>query len=114
MSRRLGSLLILLPLIAGPAQASETPRPNVVVVLVDDMGFSVWEAAVIVLLLSGAFLLPNTQELMRDANPALDRATSRSRLVWASTPAWACAVGALFALVVFSLGHVSEFLYFQF
>ena len=80
----------------------------------DEMGISGLEAVVICVLLAIVFLLPNTQELMSEANPALDPVTSRPRYVWKSTPAWACAVGALFALVVLSLGHVSEFLYFQF
>jgi alginate O-acetyltransferase complex protein AlgI len=63
-----------------------------------------------------AFLLPNTQEIMRRYRPALDfgRAVFRSKLDWRPTPGWIVVSALLFALGILSLPEVSVFLYFQF
>jgi D-alanyl-lipoteichoic acid acyltransferase DltB (MBOAT superfamily) len=65
-----------------------------------------------------AFGMPNTQEIMRRARPAL-----RTEVVqpaswhwarWRPSPAWAALGGLLLAAGVISLSRPSEFLYFQF
>ncbi|WP_395402226.1 hypothetical protein ACHMW6_29130 [Pseudoduganella sp. UC29_106] len=67
-----------------------------------------------------AFRMPNTQEILRGHDPALDAhpergaAPERSRLVWRPSPRWAVAMGVLAVLGVLSLNRPSDFLYFQF
>lgn len=68
----------------------------------------------IAFMLAIAFLAPNTQEIMHRAEPALESVSSRTRFAWALRPYWAFGVGVVLALVLGSLGRVSEFLYFQF
>jgi D-alanyl-lipoteichoic acid acyltransferase DltB (MBOAT superfamily) len=62
-----------------------------------------------------AFLFPNTQELMREHEPALDYASPYSgRIRWSPSGAWGVVIAALAACGVLSLARQSEFLYFQF
>lgn len=84
------------------------------VIFFNDLGFSAWEACIIAVLLAIAVLAPNTQELLWEADPALERAPAPARWSWSASAAWACYVGVLSAVVICSLGRVSEFLYFQF
>jgi hypothetical protein len=72
------------------------------------------ELAWVALLLIIAFVLPNTQEIMRMARPALDAVSSDSRLLWRASPRWALVTGLAGAVALTSLWRVSEFLYFQF
>ncbi len=70
------------------------------------------------LLIAG--LAPNTQQIMRDFDPAFDtyRGSSGSRPAgrprFAVTTLWAIIVAFLFVYAIGSLTRVSEFLYFQF
>jgi alginate O-acetyltransferase complex protein AlgI len=69
-----------------------------------------------VLLLGIAWLAPNTQQLTgyRGPDNVADPSPEHFRAVWRLSPAWAIAVGCLFATCLMSLAKVSEFLYFQF
>jgi alginate O-acetyltransferase complex protein AlgI len=78
------------------------------------LGVSGVELAWVALLLIIAFVLPNTQEIMRMARPALDAVSSDSRLLWRASPRWALVTGLAGAVALTSLWRVSEFLYFQF
>ena len=69
-----------------------------------------------------ALLAPNTQQLMRRFDPALDydaaRATDRTagprRMAWRPSGAWALALAVITVLSLLSLTRPAEFLYFQF
>lgn len=66
-----------------------------------------------------AFLCPNTQEIMRKYQPALEPPTVRpfsgiERLTWQPSRVSAIGIGILFALGVLALSRPTEFLYFQF
>jgi alginate O-acetyltransferase complex protein AlgI len=63
----------------------------------------------ILALLPIVFFAPNSQDLMREHDAALD-----SRLAWRPTMAWACATAIVLALGLMSLAQPSEFLYYQF
>jgi alginate O-acetyltransferase complex protein AlgI len=77
-------------------------------------------------LLAITFLVPNTQQLMRDYDPVLDlprtpklepgdvRRLALGRLKWVPSPGWAIAVGCLAFFGTISITRVSEFLYWQF
>ena len=73
-----------------------------------------WTAA----LLAVAWFWPNTQELMRMYEPALDtgaRPDAPGRMpAWRPTTAWALAVAILGVASLASLDRVTQFLYFQF
>ena len=61
------------------------------------------------------FLAPNTQEIMRRFEPALDYAArGASRIAWRPSRAWMVGMAVIAACGVTSLNRVSEFLYFQF
>lgn len=74
----------------------------------------------IVVLTFISLVMPNTQEIMRDFEPAFDtyRGKDSSRtLSWprfAISLRWALAISLLFTVAIGSLTRVSEFLYFQF
>jgi D-alanyl-lipoteichoic acid acyltransferase DltB (MBOAT superfamily) len=79
------------------------------------------DAIAIIFALLAVFLLPNTQEFMRDANPAyepIDVPKGRIKsLIWSPHRAWSWApVAFLFGLSLMAMSphRVSEFLYFQF
>lgn len=69
-----------------------------------------------------AFLLPNTQQITRQFEPALDffptAQPSLSRLAswltWLPSPRWAMFLGSLAVASLLSLNRPNEFLYFQF
>ena len=71
-----------------------------------------------------AFLLPNTQELTRRFDPALDfvppvetetvTANPVSRLTWTPSRNWGVVLGILMVISLLSLTRPNEFLYFQF
>jgi alginate O-acetyltransferase complex protein AlgI len=70
-----------------------------------------------------AFLMPNTQEIMRKFRPALDfqsrPAASHTgwlgrRLQWRPTQGWAAATAVLLLAGLLALNRPSDFLYFQF
>ena len=69
-----------------------------------------------------AMLAPNTQQLMRRFDPALDydpardigRAATPAALAWRPNGAWALALAVITALSLLSLTRPAEFLYFQF
>lgn len=66
------------------------------------------------------FLLPNTQEIMRNFNPALDFDLKQPPLSfmknnpWTPNKEWALTLGIIATLCLLSLNKPSEFLYFQF
>jgi alginate O-acetyltransferase complex protein AlgI len=84
--------------------------------------FWVWVA----MLLTIALVPPNTLEILRAWQPAITMPSTRpsgridiwrgfsARLSFSLTPGWALATGALTAVGVLGLNHVSEFLYWQF
>ena len=71
-----------------------------------------------------AFAFPNTQQIMRRCEPALDFQRSRTggaasagvarRLTWRGSPAWAAAIALLALASILALSQPAEFLYFQF
>lgn len=66
-----------------------------------------------------AFLAPNTQQIMRRFEPALDyvaaeTATQTLRTAWQPSPRWALALAFISVLSLLSLTRPAEFLYFQF
>ena len=63
------------------------------------------------------WLAPNSQELFARYRPVVNyspRGQGPAPLAWRPAPAFAVALGALLAVDVLFLNHVSEFLYFQF
>ncbi len=73
-----------------------------------------------IILLSIVWFAPNTQEIMRRYEPAIDAAyhittgTWNEKIVWQPNGGWAAYTAVLAVIAVFSLTRVSEFLYFQF
>ncbi len=71
-------------------------------------------------LLTVAWFLPNTQELMARYRPAFERFAggppwSRQRLLaWRPTPIWGCYAATLFAFGVVGILGANQFLYFNF
>ena len=62
-----------------------------------------------------AFLAPNTQQIMRHHEPALEYVTENaSRIFWQPSRAWMIGMAVIAVCGVISLNRVSEFLYFQF
>ncbi|MCW5642104.1 MAG: MBOAT family protein [Rhodoferax sp.] len=79
----------------------------------------------IVLLLPVALFFPNTQQIMRTTDPALNAHVCRpsdelpmpgalSNLTWKPDWRWAIAIGVMSTAAVLAMTRVSEFLYFQF
>lgn len=75
----------------------------------------------VILAASIAFLLPNTQELTRKFDPALDFNASAprnnfliKRLTWEPSVGWAVFLGMAAVVSLLSLNRPAEFLYFQF
>ena len=61
-----------------------------------------------------AFACPNTQQIMRCVEPALDAKPVGSYLAWQPTRRWAAAIAGLALASMLSLNRPAEFLYFQF
>jgi hypothetical protein len=69
-----------------------------------------------------AFLLPNTQQIVRRFEPALDflpaaqpgRGRAATWLTWLPSRRWAMFLGVLAVASLLSLNRPNEFLYFQF
>ncbi|MFT5291123.1 MAG: alginate O-acetyltransferase complex protein AlgI [Planctomycetota bacterium] len=72
----------------------------------------------LVLLLPAVFLLPNTQEIMSDYQPALDfvpgRTTVTRELRFSIGTRWALLVGILLIISIAAMSRTSEFIYYQF
>jgi D-alanyl-lipoteichoic acid acyltransferase DltB (MBOAT superfamily) len=72
------------------------------------------------MLLAATLLLPNTLQLISGSfTPPNSKSIPTPKLppvsvVWTPNIFWACAAGLMFALSILKLGHISEFLYFQF
>jgi alginate O-acetyltransferase complex protein AlgI len=62
------------------------------------------------------WVLPNTQQIFRDFQPALDRTQSPELFTfrWSMNNNWAVITGAALAIGFISIGGTSEFLYFRF
>ncbi len=67
----------------------------------------------IVLLGAVALGAPNTQQIMRDYAPVLERVSGGGR-AWCPSLGWAMALGCVGALGLLAIGSSGEFLYFQF
>ena len=67
-------------------------------------------------LLPAVFFLPNTQELMRGYQPALDyqQGPVLSRFAWRPSAGWAAGLALTAIAGLLSLSRISEFLYYQF
>ena len=101
----------LLPGLAGPL----APLAGAGVTFQGWGTFAVAGVPWIIGLLAVCWLAPNSQELLADARPALERVVSPwRRLRWRPSPAWAAAAAVVGAHAFLSLARVSEFLYFQF
>lgn len=71
-----------------------------------------------------AFAFPNTQQIMRRCEPALDFRRARTAgtasrdmarlLTWRASPAWAAAIALLALAGILALNRPADFLYFQF
>jgi len=74
------------------------------------------QLAWLVLLGAIAFLLPNTQQIMAAARPALGVPADRAwlALAWRPSMAWALCLAAVGVLTLARMSRVSEFLYYQF
>lgn len=105
-----GGNAVILPTALAPFLEGYTPNW----ISFGTLGVSMRVPLLIAFMLAIAFLAPNTQEIMHRAEPALESVSSRTRFAWALRPYWAFGVGVVLALVLGSLGRVSEFLYFQF
>ncbi|MES1990294.1 MAG: MBOAT family protein [Pseudomonadota bacterium] len=84
-------------------------------------GLSDNDLVLVILGLLAVFLLPNTQEFMRDFDPAYEKVEAPLRLFagwhWAPERAWTwLPIAVLFAIALVGMSphRVSEFLYFQF
>ncbi|MEO8714089.1 MAG: MBOAT family O-acyltransferase, partial [Acetobacteraceae bacterium] len=69
--------------------------------------------AMIVLLAAVAFGAPNTQQIMREYAPVLERVGGAGR-TWRPSLGWAISLGCVSALGLLAIGGSGEFLYFQF
>jgi hypothetical protein len=84
-------------------------------VFIESWGWIVFAAAV-------AFLCPNTQQIVRHYEPALDFSPSFAvpagrvarALAWAPTRTWAFAIAVLALASLLALNRPADFLYFQF
>jgi hypothetical protein len=73
----------------------------------------------LVLLLIVALCLPNSQQLLRDYNVALDSAPTPpqprfANIRWQPNTAWAAAIAIMVIIAFSALGGQSPFLYYQF
>jgi hypothetical protein len=68
----------------------------------------------LMVLLPIVFFMPNTQEIMYRARPALTQADSLARVLWEPSFRWAALTGLVLAVSLLRMGRVTEFLYFQF
>ncbi|MES2179180.1 MAG: MBOAT family protein [Gemmatimonadota bacterium] len=71
----------------------------------------------IMTLLAVVWLLPNTQEFMRNYRPALDAPDSNTHagaIVWTPTAWWAVVLACAAVVAVASMTRISTFLYYQF
>lgn len=67
------------------------------------------------LLLSGiVWLMPNTQQIMANFKPAIEKVTSGGTLSWKPSKVWMIATAFILLYAFTEIGKVSEFLYFQF
>ena len=91
---------------------------NSVLPALPDLSIFAW----LLLLLLIAFLWPNTQEIMRDFNPAFgidDTETPMTQrlfrfVVWKPSKIWSICLALISGFSILHLTKVSEFLYFQF
>ncbi|HLU92391.1 MAG TPA: MBOAT family protein [Pedomonas sp.] len=71
----------------------------------------------IIVLLGVVLTCPNSQQILSRYRPAQETgglAAAKPRVAWRMSRGWAVATGVLFAIGLFALPRVSEFLYFQF
>lgn len=61
------------------------------------------------------FFAPSTQEIMGDYEPTVDyKLKTKTKIRWSSTPVWGGVIGILFAVTLFKINEVSDFLYWHF
>jgi len=68
----------------------------------------------LLVLLPVIFWMPNTQEIMFRARPALEQPDAVPKFGWSPARGWAVVAGLVLGAALLLMGHVSEFLYFQF
>ena len=75
-----------------------------------------WQLVTLAGLLGFVWLLPNTQEIMRDFEPALDARPARSPIAWRPSLASGLMVAGIASYLTLSLlqGSSGEFIYFEF
>lgn len=75
-----------------------------------------WQLVTLAGLLGFVWLLPNTQEIMRDFEPALDARPTRSLIAWRPSLASGLMVAGVASYLTLSLlqGPSGEFIYFEF
>ena len=77
-------------------------------------------AVMIILALIAAWVLPNTQEMMRAFRPSVDRTPGYEgwrvlrRLRWSPSLTWAMVLAVIFMASVLQMARVGEFIYFRF
>jgi D-alanyl-lipoteichoic acid acyltransferase DltB (MBOAT superfamily) len=111
---------VVLP--AGWRAAMPSSLANLAVATGATFGATIFEGvsqmAWIAALLAIALFCPNTQELMRMYEPALDFAAPSAAyariLAWRPSVRWALAIGVLVVAALASLDRVTPFIYFQF
>ena len=86
---------------------------NSVLPALPDLSIFAW----LLLLLLIAFLWPNTQEIMRDFNPAFGiqkPISEKTFIIWKPAARWCFIIGLIAVIALFNMSQISEFLYFQF
>ena len=108
-----GALDVIGPMFDFTGFATGQPFPNELIERSDCL-------KTLIVMLGVAWFAPNTQQIMRDFEPAFDtyrgeqRSITFGRIRFSLVRGWAVLVGLAFMWVVASLTRVSEFLYFQF
>lgn len=106
-SASLHDAMIILQAMAGITQDNTLPVVEMIE-HADDGWEWVCMTALIVL------LAPNTQEIMARFEPAWDTVHEKTRWQWNPHPGLALLAGLALGFSILNIGHVSEFLYFQF
>ncbi len=86
----------------------------------ESAGLGGGRAVMIILALIAAWVLPNTQEMMRAFRPSVDRTPGYEgwrvlrRLRWSPSLTWAMVLAVIFMASVLQMARVGEFIYFRF
>jgi len=70
---------------------------------------------VIFIVVTGVWLLPNSQDLVGKYRPALEQSKKKHyKIQWSPSTSWALVISFIALISILNLSKVSEFLYFQF